>query len=986
MMNVSPTLGVQRLVGLGRAAAFFLLPALPLLPATPEAGLPKYAFTLPSGRNTVAAMKAAEPCGFKGKVVVLPALPFHLAGDEGEAAVFDDQARALMEAAPEAEVFLHVIAGAGALTGRETEKTIADRVSAFLKRLPLASPTVRGLVVEIEEPPTVTDLYTFGLINLAVGAKGINTGMRLAFVLPPGFTSRHSATVKRLATYADLLGLTYTPGWTKEAEWIASQALNKPLILKVDSAQPAQYLGAALAAGESAVEIVWSQPPDDNALEALCAVNNLLTRFITSDMSPGASGASPFRIEVDGVSPGEDKWFISSANSDAIVVARVDGSPGHPKTGRLHGATAGQFEMQWYDPLTGAKLPAGEIVKTSRSEDQTCACESQYALVAIHKVGGADERVFTSVEVRGKIELTVEEIIARWQQYQAAQRQILDNYMADCFLNLHFEGTNVGPGFDIATQYKQFASRAGIEWDQTGFFVNGVKFNNKREFPLPQIEPEKVMTQPLELKLNEKYEYKLLGTEKVNGVYCYVIGIEPKVTGETLFSGKVWIDGTIYRQVKEYLRQRGEKSNVVSNVETQNFELFADAKGAQFNLIASISAQQLLNAAGRDFVLQKTYKFSAYSINTAEFDAALAAARKSDDPMYRETELGLRRLKKEGDERVLVEQADKRVRAIVGGVLYESTFNFPIPIAGFSVSDFNFKNTGAQLSLFFAGPLLVADLSKQYGTKFRLAVDAAISGLPDNNRVYSGNTELMDQTVWAWNENTGLRATWQATTSLSLTASTYFSYEYYHGNSDTSPLFVLPRDGVTLLPGLELKFAKKGYIFTADVTRGQRLGWRGWGVATQPEPLHDGFTQYQADFNKTAYIGKFTKFGVDFAYAGGNDLDRFSQYVPSYFTLPRIHGFSGGTDRFDAMAIGSVNYGFNILDAVKFEVAYSYARARNIFESPLFKEFDGVDTIFGTTGPFGTYVQGTISYAIDGNIARYNSRWGAYVLIFKPLH
>jgi hypothetical protein len=986
MMNRSLTLGFQRLAGLGRVVAFCLLSGLPLLAAAPEAGLPKYAFTLPSGQNAVDAIKAAEPCGFKGKVVVLQALPFHMAGDESAEASFDDQARALMEATPETEVFLHIIVGIGALTGQETEKNITARVSAFLKRVPLASPTVRGLVVEVAEPATVTDLFTFGLINLAVGAKGANPDIRLAFAFPPGFIGRHGDTVKRLATYADLLGLTYTPDWRKEAEWIASRAMNKPLILKVDAAPPAQYLSATLEAGQSPVEMVWSQPPDGKALEALCAVDNLLTRTIPSDMAPGVSGASPFRIEVDGVSPGEQQWYISAATSDATVVARVGGSPGHPKTVRLHGATSGQFEMQWYDPLTGAKLPAGDIAKTAKSVDQTCACESQYALVAIHKLGAASERVFTSVEVKGKIDLTVEEIVARWQQYQAAQKQKLDNYLADCFLNMHFETTNVGPGFDIAMQYKQFASRAGVEWDQTAFFVNGVKFNNKREFPLPQLEPEKVTTKPLELKLNEKYEYKLLGTEKVDGIYCYVVGIEPKVAGETLFSGKIWIDGTIFRQVKEYLRQRSEKSNVVANVETQNFELVADAKGNQFNLIASISAQQLLNAAGRDFVLQKTYNFSAYSINTAEFDGALEAARKSDDPMYRETDQGLRRLKKEGDERVLIEQTDKRVRAIVGGMLYESTFNFPIPIAGFSMSDFNFKNTGAQLSLFFAGPLLVADLSKQYGSKFRLAADAAISGLPDNNRVYSGNTELTDETVWAWNENTGLRATWLATTSLSLTASAYFSYEYYHGNSDTSPLFVLPRNGVTLLPGLELKFAKKGYIFTATATRGQRLGWRQWGFATQPETLHEGFTQYQADFNKTAYIGKFTRAGVDFAYAGGVDLDRFSQYLPSYFSLPRIYGFSGGTDRFDAMAIGTAHYGFNILDAVKFELAYSYARARNIFESPLFKEFDGLEANFGTAGPFGTYVQGTVSFALEGNIARYNSRWGAYLLIFKPLH
>jgi hypothetical protein len=34
----------------------------------------------------------------------------------------------------------------------------------------------------------------------------------------------------------------------------------------------------------------------------------------------------------------------------------------------------------------------------------------------------------------------------------------------------------------------------------------------------------------------------------------------------------------------------------------------------------------------------------------------------------------------------------------------------------------------------------------------------------------------------------------------------------------------------------------------------------------------------------------------------------------------------------------------------------------------------------------GTLLQGTVSYALDGNLARYNSRWGFYFLIIKPLH
>ena len=408
------------------------------------------------------------------------------------------------------------------------------------------------------------------------------------------------------------------------------------------------------------------------------------------------------------------------------------------------------------------------------------------------------------MEVKSGVELRIEEIIARWQQNREAQKQKLENYLASSFMSLHFEATNLGPGFDVSMQLEQFFNRDGqMELAQKEFYINGVKFGKNHEFPLPQIEPEKVMTQPLELKLNERYDYKLLGTEQVNGAMCYVVGVEPKVRDEALYSGKIWIDSTTFREVKQYLTQRGVKSNVLVNVETQNFELVRDDKGNQFNLLQSISAQQLLNAAGRDFVVQRTVRFSDYVINAPNFNSALAAEHSSDDPMYRDTDQGLRSLQKKSGERILVNQSVKHINALVAGVMYGGTFNFPIPFLGKSIVDFDFHQTGAQLSTFFAGPILVSDLSKQFRPKFRLAVDLALNGLPGENRIYSNNIELLQGQVWTWEQTTGVRASWQATTHLSVTASNYFAYDNFLRTSQADEVYELPRNGLNILPGLK---------------------------------------------------------------------------------------------------------------------------------------------------------------------------------------
>ena len=980
-------------------------------------------------------MRTAEHCDIPGKLIVLPPLSFDFTRGDRPGSFLEDQAiqeRAIQTVPEGSEVWLHVVVDAGSLSGKESEREITERIDLFAKSLPLSAAAVRGLVVEIKEPLRAPDLLAFGLEHLALAVKGSNTNLRLAFIFPPGFVGKNGDIVKSLATYADLLGITYAEGWRREAAWIAEQALNKPVILKLDAgtsnaetsaartsaaeildsktaATPASFLTAMLAASGTSVEIVWAEPSGAMTAAAVCAAGSFLSRFITSNMFPTDAAVSPFSIAVDSAEINEQRWF-SSGPSNVVIVARVNASPGSPKMVRVQStkSESGPFEIKWYDPATGAELHAGEVTKTDQGFTQTCACTSEYALISIRKQSEADQTLYSTVDVKSGVELKVEEIIARWQQNREAQKQRLENYRASSFMSLHFESTNLGPGFDISMQLEQFFSRDGqLELAQKEFYINGVKFGKNHEFPLPQIEPEKVLVQPLELKLNERYSYKLLGTEQANGAMCYVVGVEPKVQDEALYSGKIWIDASTFREVKQSLSQRGVKSNVLVNVETQNFELVKDDQGNQFNLLRSISAQQLLNAAGRDFVVQRTVQISDYVINAPNFSSILAAEHGSNDPMFRDNGQGLRSLQMKNGERILVDKSVKRIESLVGGAMYGGTFNFPIPFLGISIVDFDFHHTGAQLSTFFAGPILISDLSKQYRPKFRLALDLSLNGLPGENRIYGNNTELVQGEAWTWEQTIGVRASWQAATHLSVTATTYFSYDNFLRTNNAQEQYELPRNGLNILPGVEIKYTRRGYVFDAQGTRGFRIDWRPFGctsVAPPPvgcgfsssnpppqnalliKPPQNAFTLYNADFNKDYYIGKFTKGGWDASYWGGDQLDRFSRYFPSFLAAPRLHGIPPGTDSFDAIAAANVHYGFDVMDFLKVDGMYAYARARNLDESAQFRKFDGLEVNFNTPGPMNTLIQGTVSYALDGNIARYNSRWAAYVLIFKPLH
>jgi hypothetical protein len=39
----------------------------------------------------------------------------------------------------------------------------------------------------------------------------------------------------------------------------------------------------------------------------------------------------------------------------------------------------------------------------------------------------------------------------------------------------------------------------------------------------------------------------------------------------------------------------------------------------------------------------------------------------------------------------------------------------------------------------------------------------------------------------------------------------------------------------------------------------------------------------------------------------------------------------------------------------------------------------------GIAGPLGTFVQGTFSLALRGDLDRYPTRWGCYLMILKPM-
>ena len=54
-----------------------------------------------------------------------------------------------------------------------------------------------------------------------------------------------------------------------------------------------------------------------------------------------------------------------------------------------------------------------------------------------------------------------------------------------------------------------------MEWEELSFSLNGATWTTNRP-PFPLVQPEKVLSLPLDLRLNQDYTYRLDGVETVS--------------------------------------------------------------------------------------------------------------------------------------------------------------------------------------------------------------------------------------------------------------------------------------------------------------------------------------------------------------------------------------------------------------------------------------------------------------------------------------
>jgi hypothetical protein len=665
-----------------------------------------------------------------------------------------------------------------------------------------------------------------------------------------------------------------------------------------------------------------------------------------------------------------DQYAQGSAAVDVTITLRAAGTP------------------SVRDPYTGQRRPPISTSRDPATNRTTVRVPMRPTPLVLDFGDGLTDAVTDRSEVTGRTELSVGEIIARHQQARAADDRALERHVVLARMEQHFRPTTTDPGFDVVTENRFFSDKAGVEWEELSFSVNGTKWGSDRPaFPL--LQPEKVLSPPLDLRLDADYRYRLDGTETIDGAACYVVRFTPDAlsTAKSLYRGTVWIDRATFRRRKLQAVQTGLAAPVVSNDETVHFARVGETGGRQIFLPVETVTRQIVLVAGRNILVEKTTRFSEYQLNPGDFEARRAEARRSDRIMYRDTDKGMRYYVKAGDTRVVSDKATTSAKAMAIGTTIDPSFGFPLPILGINYLDFEFGSPDSQLALLFGGVLVLGNIQRP---KLLGPIDGSVDffaiAVPGSDSVYDAGGQRDEERLLTWPLSAGGNLGWQYTSYQKVLASYQFAFNAFLKDRTTAEDFVVPRSTVTHGVGLGWEYRRGGYSFVTNGTWYGRQAWEAWGPAGAVTETPRTYTKYSASIAKEIYLSLLTKARLNAAYFGGRDLDRFSTYQFGLFDDTKIHGVPAAGVRYDELAMVRGSYSFNAFEQYRVDafVDRGWGRLRGSGGTD-WEGITGIGAAFNLRAPWSTILRAEIGKSFLAPRYRENGSVVAQILFLKPL-
>lgn len=610
---------------------------------------------------------------------------------------------------------------------------------------------------------------------------------------------------------------------------------------------------------------------------------------------------------------------------------------------------------------------------------------SAASLLTVERADAADllaegvEGVEEKVDIASEREMPVEEILRRLQAFEDDQARKLENYQAVSTLHLRFRPGTGNATVDVAFEGPFFFRRKqGFDWVWQNLYINGVRWKDKKLPEIPLIQPEKAATMPLEINFTKEYTYRLRGRETVEGRDCWVVDFEPVEAKAGLWQGSVWVDREIYARVRTRALQVALEGGVISNEETMTFGPIdengqpAAWSSASYFLPLKNVGQQILSLLNTPTQLERETSLTAIRLNTADYDASREQALASDATMVRDTPEGMKYLiKNEQGERVVQDKQDTKKVFLLGGTFYDESLDYPLPLAGVNYLDLDFKGTGNQLNVFFAGVLLTASYAEPrlFGSKWDAGVNVFGFFIPTTDEIYRGGKDPVDaEQVDSSNARVAFFLGRPLGNFLKLDFTYSAAFRKFKEADDADPSFILPEDTLTHGFQTELTYSRAGWRAAAAASFNQRSKWEYWGLPgnTEFDPEQEDYLRWKASLAKTWWMPKFMQFSAQVEYLGGEDLDRFSKYDFGIFGDSSVSGYPGGFVRAEEAWGTHLEYGINVGDAFKLELEGDAMWATDEATGLDNELLAGVGLEGSFIGPWSTLMNFEIGQAVAG--------------------
>jgi hypothetical protein len=586
---------------------------------------------------------------------------------------------------------------------------------------------------------------------------------------------------------------------------------------------------------------------------------------------------------------------------------------------------------------------------------------------------GFDEEI----EIDGGREMPVEEIIRRLQAFEDDQDRRLRHYQAKRVFSLRFQGQQ--GSIDVSYSGEFFFRDGSFDWVWSEFYVGGVKWRSRKMPKVPLIQPEKVASMPTDIKFSKYYDFSLRGTDVVAGRDCWVVDFKPieAAPGRSLYRGTVWVDREVYAHVRTRAVQVGLEGEVLSNEEIYHFSPVdengqpAPWSNSSYVLPLRISGQQVFSLLNATFPVEVDNTFTDIRINGDDFDANREAALASNATMVRDTEQGLRYLPKNKEgERVVETEFDSSRLFIVGGVFWDASVDYPLPAIGVNYLDFDFKNTGAQVNVFFAGAFLAANIADPDFLDSRWNAGASLNGFffKARDELYRDGVVVPEEEVKRRNGNFGLSLGRPLAKFLSLELDYRARYQEYLRSDTTADEFVMPKNTLTHTLRAGLDYNRAGYRvgLRADVNR--RADWDFWGLPdnTEYSPEQQQFERWELTFAKTWWFDKFHKISLVLEHFDSADTDRFSGYDFGLFGDATVGGYPSGLVQAEKASGAHLSGGISVFEIVRVTAGVDAMWASNR-ATGLDKELLSGVSVGGTlTLPWQLIMNFDAGYALTG--------------------